>query len=150
MLRSTLICAVSAAALLAPAQATATTVKGSGTYQFEDPNDPLTTIKVNAKSNASGASGTVTVKEPGAYEPWWRSVKARVTCLRTAGNRVMITGTVTKVSHPDKAAFAYLTLVTEPRGAAVGLDSRPRWCNPDPFPTHPLGPLVRGKGIVPR
>ena len=60
-----------------------------------------------------------------------------------------MTATVTKVSA-EPEVYRYLTLITEPHGAYVGMDPNPRWCAPDPCAYCHLGPLVRGKGIAPR
>ena len=67
MLRTTLTCALGAAALLAPASAQATTVMGSGSYDFGNPY--IGTVKVDAKSQAAGASGTIKIRIPRYVEP---------------------------------------------------------------------------------
>ena len=148
MLRTTLTCALGAAALLAPASAQATTVKGSGSYDFGNPY--IGTVKVDAKSQAAGASGTIKIRIPRYVEPKWHRVEARVTCLRTSGNRAFMTARVTRVSA-DPEVYRYLTLITEPQGVYASMADRPHSCSQEPCRGPcPLAPLVGGKGIAPR
>jgi hypothetical protein len=149
-MKRTAVLTALAATLVAAAPAQATTVKGSGYYQFfQAGHDPWGKLTVNAKSQAAGASGTVKLRIPGDIEPHLHYMDARVTCLRTSGQNVTITAKTTKVRDDNIRDYAYMIVRTTPGTAYFGTTKTP----PAPCSTQqhrPFGPLMRGKGITVR
>jgi hypothetical protein len=142
MLKRTAVLAALAAALVAAAPAQATTVKGSGTYDFGAGS--RATIKVNASSQAAGAKGTMKIKFPDL------NATAKVTCMRTSGDKVIMTGPVMKVQRRFQASYRWLILETSARGAHIVFDTDAYHCVSACGGPCVYAPLVRGPGIFPR